>query len=272
MCTRASTPLATWWTPILGGSPGCFRAVLGGGAPDDGLPGPQQGTSGPFTLLYRAGHFRLPRRVALRGGGGRGSYLRLCGSASGRLDAALAGRPGRWQASTGRPRWLAVGGGGLGVGACVTGGPRHLSSVGTRQLACSSTTPIAARVQQSAPVSSVDSVLRPPHLTPGECALGWWVSPIFSLVLLRAVSDWSPCHHTVRWSLQATRLRGCRTDLVGIGWCTRATHEWAHSRQIDVCVWSACTSVAGSGSALATCNPCVRACVRACGCLAVGTR
>ena len=142
------------------------------------------------------------------------------------------------------------------------------------QHACSSTTPIAARAQQSAPVSSVDSVLRPPHLTAGECALGWWVSPIFSLVLLRAVCDWSPCHHTARWSLQATRLRGCRTDLVGTVWCTRATHEWARSRQIDVCVWSACTSVAGSGSALATCNPCVCvcACVRACGCLAVGTR
>jgi hypothetical protein len=45
-CERASTPLATPWALIFGGSPGCFRAVSGGSAPDGGLSGPQQGTSG----------------------------------------------------------------------------------------------------------------------------------------------------------------------------------------------------------------------------------
>ena len=30
----------------MGGSPGCFRVVSGGSAPDAGLPEPEQGTSG----------------------------------------------------------------------------------------------------------------------------------------------------------------------------------------------------------------------------------
>jgi hypothetical protein len=46
VCARASTPLATPWALIFGGSLGCFRVVSGGSAPDGGLPGPQQGTSG----------------------------------------------------------------------------------------------------------------------------------------------------------------------------------------------------------------------------------
>ena len=47
VCARASTP-----TPCAGalgvlcGSPGCFRAVSGGSAPDVGLPEPEQGTPG----------------------------------------------------------------------------------------------------------------------------------------------------------------------------------------------------------------------------------
>ena len=32
----------------MGGSPGCFRAVSGGSAPDVGLPEPEQGTSAHF--------------------------------------------------------------------------------------------------------------------------------------------------------------------------------------------------------------------------------
>ena len=32
----------------MGGSPGCFRAVSGGSAPDAGLPEPEQGTSAHF--------------------------------------------------------------------------------------------------------------------------------------------------------------------------------------------------------------------------------
>jgi hypothetical protein len=46
VCTRASTPLATPWAPILGGSPGCFQAFSGGSTPDGGLPEPTQGTPG----------------------------------------------------------------------------------------------------------------------------------------------------------------------------------------------------------------------------------
>ena len=48
MCARASSWLVAPWAPILGGSPGCFRAVSSGGAPDAGLPEPEQGTSGRF--------------------------------------------------------------------------------------------------------------------------------------------------------------------------------------------------------------------------------
>ena len=43
----SSTP-STPWRSILGGSPGRFRVVSGGSAPDAGLPEPEQGTSSHF--------------------------------------------------------------------------------------------------------------------------------------------------------------------------------------------------------------------------------
>jgi len=46
--SRASSTPSTPWRSILGGSPGCFRAVSDGSAPDAGLPEPEQGTSGHF--------------------------------------------------------------------------------------------------------------------------------------------------------------------------------------------------------------------------------
>ena len=48
MRARASSTPSTPWRSILGGSPGCFRAVSDGSAPNAGLPEPQQGTSGHF--------------------------------------------------------------------------------------------------------------------------------------------------------------------------------------------------------------------------------
>jgi hypothetical protein len=48
----------------LGGSPGCFRAVSGGSAPNAGLPEPEQGTSGHFhtSCIGRALLFAQDRR------------------------------------------------------------------------------------------------------------------------------------------------------------------------------------------------------------------
>ena len=48
MRARAFSSPSTLRRSILGGSPGGFRAVSGGSAPDAGLPGPEQGTSGHF--------------------------------------------------------------------------------------------------------------------------------------------------------------------------------------------------------------------------------
>ena len=45
---RASSTPSTPWRSILGGSPGCFRVVSGGSAPDTGLSEHYQGMSGHF--------------------------------------------------------------------------------------------------------------------------------------------------------------------------------------------------------------------------------